>query len=248
MPLASLILLFAANAIAGFIDSIAGGGGLITVPALSVILGPGVTAIATNKVAATAASLAALLVYMKNGHVRIRANLNFAAVVGASAWLGSLAAPLFPPSVFKWLLIFACPVITYVVWRKDFWTRETLEHPHAASPYKLLLAGFGCGFYDGIAGPGGGTLMFLSLLLYGRLPVIAALGTAKLANLSSASVSLASYANQGLVNWELGWVAAVAIVVGAIAGAELASRRAAPAARVALIFVSALLLLRLLTM
>lgn len=254
MSQSTWLLLLAAGAIAGFIDSIAGGGGLITVPSLSVVMGPGVPAIATNKIAGTAASFAALLVYIKNGHVNLRGNRRFALIVALSSGLGSIAAPFFPPMFFKWFLIVACPLIIYVVWRKDIWVQHTLERkPILDSALlnhrnALWLAGFACGFYDGIAGPGGGTLMFLSLFMFGRLPLVAALGTSKLANFASASVSLASYSSQGLVRWDVGLVLGGAIMIGAFIGAELASRRAAPAARIALLVVSSLLLLRLLTM
>jgi uncharacterized protein len=243
--LTTTLLLLAAGLIAGLIDSIAGGGGLITVPSFVLVLGPGVTAIATNKIAGVASAGVALLIYMKNGHVTLRGQAVFALLVGIGAWLGSVLAPLFPPLAFKYLLFVICPLILFVVWRKDLWVKERSLLPVAH--WRLWIAGFFCGLYDGIAGPGGGTLMFLSLLFFGRMPLLGAMGTAKLANLTSAGVSLVSYASQGLVQWRTGAVVGASIAVGAVIGAEFGNRRAVTAVRLALTIVVTLLLVRLAT-
>lgn len=257
------LLLAAAGILAGFVDSIAGGGGLITVPIFSLVLGPGATAIGTNKIVAVCASLVALLVYLRGGHVSLRGNLIFALIVGASASLGAFLAPFLPGSVHRWILIVIGPVILWIVYRKDLWIQKEIElDQHEGRPLvrpsglrpaglmnrqSLLLwgAGFVCGFYDGIAGPGGGTLMFLSLLLVARIPLLNAMATAKVANLASAFVSLCSYTATGHVRWETGWPMALGISFGAFAGASLATRRAAPLARAALLIVASILLFRL---
>ena len=87
-----------------------------------------------------------------------------------------------------------------------------------------LLASFGAGFYDGVAGPGGGTMMFLSLFLIGGMPAAIAMGTGKLANLGSALTSLGTYGAQGEVAWLLGTLVAVPIALGAWTGAKFATR------------------------
>jgi uncharacterized membrane protein YfcA len=102
-----------------------------------------------------------------------------------------------------------------------------------------------CGFYDGIAGPGGGTLMFLSLLIFARVPLLPAMATAKIANLASASVALSSFSITGNVVWKMGLITAVGMAIGATTGARLATRRAAPVARVALAIVATGLVLKL---
>src|SRR4051812_41236315 len=92
-------LLFA-GLIAGFIDAIAGGGGLITLPAISLVVGAGVTAVGTNKIAGAAAALIALLVYARHGHVDWKNSLVFAAMAGLGALVGSRLAPLIPQAAF----------------------------------------------------------------------------------------------------------------------------------------------------
>ncbi len=251
MDHALALLLVATGLIAGLIDSIAGGGGLITVPLLSIVIGPGATAIGTNKVAAVASSLAALLIYFRNGHVSIRGNRRFALIVGLTAGFGALSSPLIPPETHRWLLIVVCPLLLFVVIRKDLWLNKPQREKNASSdkPQQWIfwMAGAACGFYDGIAGPGGGTLMFLSLFLLARLPILAAMATAKVANLASASVSLAAFASTDHVVWPKGMVVAIGISVGALIGAGFASKNAAVFARFALVVVASLLLLRLIS-
>jgi uncharacterized protein len=247
------IILAAAGLIAGFIDSIVGGGGLISVPLLSILVGPGALAIGTNKVAAVCATGFALFIYMRGGHVAFRGNLIFALLTGVGAGFGALFAPMIPPSLYKWILLLIGPATLWVVFRKDIWVRHEIEQApgNPTSPPLTLLwsAGFACGFYDGIAGPGGGTLMFLSLFLVAKIPLLAAMATAKLANLASASVSLATFAATGHVLWGKGAWLAVGISLGAIVGALIVTRHptrhAAPLARAALAILAVILLGRL---
>ena len=244
-------LLLLSGLLAGFIDSIAGGGGLITLPTFSLILGAGPHAIGTNKIAGTVAALVALLVYIRGGHMDWRKSLAFAAWVSLGSFIGSRLSPLLPVAAFKYFLFITCPIILWVVFRKDFWVaRELAVHEHStrwtnALSAPLILAGLGCGFYDGIWGPGGGTFMFLSLLFIARLPLFPALAAAKLANTVSAGTSLASYAWQGFVHWREGLILSSAIAVGAFIGAKQASKGGSKTVRVVLVFVVAILMFRL---
>jgi uncharacterized membrane protein YfcA len=230
------VLLAAAGIVAGFVDSIAGGGGLITLPSISLVLGPGATAIGTNKICGFAAAAVALFVYARGGHFDWRRGAAFTAAVGVGAILGSRIAPRLPPEIFPWFLAVTCPVILYIVWRKDLWIAR---EDHHASPSgaatgwwqptvfpTVLLAGLACGFYDGLWGPGGGTFMFLSLLFAARMPLLGALAASKLANAVSALAALGSYALQGHVHVREGALVAAGAVVGGFVGARLASARA----------------------
>ena len=240
------VALFLAGLLAGVVDSIAGGGGLITVPIFTLLLGPGSLAIGTNKIVAVVATGVALLVYLRLGHVRLKGKLGFFLCVGLSSALGAFASTLVPPQVYRWFIVAIVPLILFVILRKDLWVKEAATEDHSrVDRGALWLAGIACGFYDGIAGPGGGTLMFLSLFILAKFPLLRAMATAKVANLASASVSLASFAYTGNVLWNKGVVMAAGIGVGAFLGATLASRNAAKWARVALAVVSILLMVRL---
>ena len=245
----SELLLVAIGLIAGSIDSIAGGGGLITVPVLSLIVGPGALAIGTNKIAAVASTLSALLIYLKNGHVSLRGNRTFAMASGIGAILGAHLSPRVPPETYRIALILILPVMLWVVFRKDLWIRNEVAHESHKWPHRLRwrfwALGFACGFYDGIAGPGGGTLMFISLFLVARIPLLSAMATAKVANLASASLSLATFVGSGHVAWSFGLWIGLGMVIGAAVGASLANRRAASVARFALLILAGVLTVRL---
>lgn len=240
--------------VAGFIDSIVGGGGLITVPLFLLVLGPNASAIGTNKVAAVAAQLAAFVVYFQNQQVDRTSGRAVFVITATGAIFGALLAPRLPPEFFKWFLLVVTPAVIALVFTKSIWLRAPDNPP---KPRLALLGSFGAGFYDGVAGPGGGTMMFLSLFLIGGMPAALAMGTGKLANLGSALTSLVTYGLQGEVRWILGALVAVPIATGAWLGAKFATRlregesleaRARDVSRAALVVVSLLLLVRWITL
>jgi uncharacterized membrane protein YfcA len=244
------LLLFTAALLAGFIDAIAGGGGLILLPALSIVVGAGPSAIGTNKPAALAMAAIALIVYARRGHLNLRVSAAFAVTLAIGALVGSRLALLIPLAVFPWLLVVACPLLLYVVWQKELWVPRDADHPAGMPrPFapSVLVSGLACGIYDGVFGPGAGTFMFLSLLFFAHLPLLSALAAAKLANSTSATVALASYAESGHVYWRLGAIAAVGALVGGYLGAKQASVRAAKIVRPTLVVVVVLLVLRIVT-
>lgn len=232
--------------LSGFIDSIAGGGGLIALPAMSLVVGPGVEAIGTNKIASLAGALIAFLVYLRKGHVDWKASVSFTVAVSFGALVGAIIAQWIPKSVFPWLLLITCPLILALVWKRDLWTSRAL-HPGSASVVAVILAGLATGFYDGVWGPGGGTLMFLALLFFARLPLLTALAASKLANTVAAIVGLTTYGIAGHVHFHLGLMLASGMTVGGFFGASLASTNATRVVRPALLVIVALLMIRVIT-
>jgi len=243
------VFIFGAALLAGFIDAIAGGGGLILLPALSLIVGAGPSAIGTNKPAAVAMAAIALVVYARRGHLNWKLSGMFALMLAIGALAGSRLALLIPLAAFPWLLAVTCPILLYVVWQKELWQPRDTVPDQAPRPYApaVLVSGVVCGIYDGAFGPGAGTFMFLSLLFIAHLPLLTSLAAAKLANTSSAVIALASYAESGNVHWRLGVIAAAGAVVGAYFGARQASEKAARIVRPALVVVVVLLILRIVT-
>lgn len=232
--------------LAGFIDSIAGGGGLITVPAISVIVGEGVAAIATNKIFGVASSVAALIVYWMHGHVRLRKSLIFVGAISFGSVAGAKAGTYLTPEIFRWMIAVVFPVMLILILKRDILTRDRSAVAKDVSPFLLIGLGLFCGFYDGCFGPGGGTLMFLSLAVVARMPMLEALASSKLANSLSAFASLTSYAIDGHVRWREGLPFAICIVVGALIGSRLASTKTKAVIKPVLIIVVALLLIKIL--
>ncbi|MBI2521748.1 MAG: sulfite exporter TauE/SafE family protein [Bdellovibrio sp.] len=237
------LILFFAGLVAGFIDSIAGGGGLITLPVLSLYLLPGPHSIGTNKIVGTVGALTALIIYSRKGHLQIGKGLRFVLLVGTGSFLGSSSAPYLPIHYFKILLIILCPLLLLLVWHKDKFIREDVEYK--VSPFIFILTGVFCGFYDGFFGPAGGTFMLLGLLYAVKLPLFAALAISKLANTLSAGVALATYSTGGFVHWKTGLIMMAGMAPGAFFGAHIASKKADKIVKPVLTFIVCLLLLKL---
>lgn len=239
--------LFLAGLVTGLIDSIAGGGGLISLPSLGLVLGLGPHAIGTNKIVGTAAALVAWIVYARRGHFQFGKSFVFATAIGCGAWMGSRCSPLVPQSWFKIFLMVSCPLLLWVVWRKDLWVENAIEtkRPAWVAPLLVVISGLSVGFYDGIWGPGGGTFMFLSLLFFVKMPLLPALAASKFANTISAGTSLISYAQQGYVHPLEGLIMATSVIIGAYLGATLATQQASRLVRPVLALVAVLLALKL---
>lgn len=235
------MLLMFSGWVAGCIDSIAGGGGLITLPTLTGFLEPGPHSIGTNKIVGFTGALIAFLVYLRKQPLQLKRGAAYVGMVGLGALLGSMCSPFFPKLYFRYLLIAACPLVLWVIWNKQTFMSE-LKDPPGNRFLSLLASGLAVGFYDGFFGPGGGTFMLLSLLMSARLPLFEALLFSKLANTASAGVSLVSYGFQGYVHPKVGITMAVGMTLGGYMGASLASRKAEKVVRPVLALVVAGLL------
>ncbi len=243
MSIFNELLLAFSGLIAGLIDSIAGGGGLITLPVLTSIVGPGAHAVGTNKIVGTLGALIAFLVYLRKQKFNLKKSILFVIAVGVGSALGSLVTPILPVVYFRYLLVVACPLILILIWNKNIFIQEVKDHA-ARSKWVLMLAGLLVGFYDGFFGPGGGTFMLLGLLWGVKLPLFEALLLSKFANTVSAGTALVSYGVQGFVHAKEGLIMALGMVLGCYVGARFASSRAERLVRPVLAFVVLLLLVR----
>ena len=238
------ILLSLMGLLTGLIDSIVGGGGLISLPTLSIAIGPGAHAIGTNKIVGSTGALIALIVYARKGHLRWKEGLSFCIVCAIGSFFGSSLAPHVSKEFFRYLMLVMCPVILYIVWQRDkfFKEQENFVKPH----YSLFfLSAIASGFYDGFFGPGGGTFMFLGLFLGTGYPLLASIAISKMANTFSATTALITYAHNGYVHWKEGLIMASGMVVGSYIGASFASKNITKIIRPMLTLVVVLLMVKL---
>lgn len=239
----SFLLLFF-GLITGLIGSVVGGGGLISLPFLSWAIAPGPEAIGTNKIVGTVGAFIALVVYARKGHLLVRAGLLFCLVCATGSFVGSSVTPHVPKEYFKYIILFVCPIILYIVFHPEKFFTERSHHkkPHWSI---FLLAAFFSGFYDGFIGPGGGTFMFLSLYLGTGFPILTAIAISKLANTFSAFTALVTYAHNGYVHWKAGGIMAIGMAIGSFLGATYTSKDAVKIVRPALMIVVLLLITKL---
>jgi uncharacterized membrane protein YfcA len=222
VSLATLGLLAAGSFIAGFVDAIAGGGGLITVPALLAAGLPPHTALATNKgQAAFGAISSATSFWAKNGVDRRRAPIGFLFGI-AGALVGAGTVLLVPPGPLKPIVIVLLVAAAIVVlWPKK---RRDIE-PHAVSIWATAPIALGMGFYDGFFGPGTGSLLIVAFVLVYGDALTRASGNAKIVNLASNLGALALFTIRGAVLYRVALPMAAANALGAFAGAHVAMKR-----------------------
>lgn len=217
-----VVLVLAAVAFtAGFIDAIAGGGGLLTIPALMMAGLPGHLVLGTNKLAATFGSATATVTFYRRklfNPAQWKPAL-IATAIGSA--IGALIADALPAEWINQMLpavVFACGL--YLLFGK------TPEHPkHDDIPIRQgrqWPQGLGLGFYDGVAGPGTGAFWTVSTLLLYPLELVRASGVARTMNFVSNGMALAVFAIHGHVAWVLGIAMGLALMLGAFFGARTA--------------------------
>ncbi len=214
---------------AGFIDSIAGGGGLISLPAFLSLGIPPHYVLGTNKLSSACGTSFATFRYLRHGSVDPRVALF--SVVGAliGSPIGARIALIVDERFLKILLIVLLPVIAvFVLMRKDFGSSDRSGKWSAAKLSALsALIGLTIGTYDGFFGPGTGTFLALAFTGILGLPLVRASGNAKIVNLSSNVGALATFLLNGKVILTVGAVAAVFNIAGNWIGSGLAIKNGA---------------------
>lgn len=240
-----LSLLFIAAFLAGFVDAIAGGGGLITVPAMLLAGFSPIETLGTNKLQSLFGSGSATLAYARGGHVELRSQLPMALMSAIGAALGAMLTTFVPGDVLKALMPVLLVVIAlYFLLRPNL---GDLDRHRRMTPFLFGLTLVPLiGFYDGIFGPGTGSffmLAFVTLLGYGLLKATA---HTKMLNFASNIGAFAVFALSGVIHWKAGLVMGAGQFLGAQAGSRLAMRSGARIIRPLLVIGCVALALRLL--
>ena len=220
---------------AGFVDSIAGGGGLITLPALLLCGLPPHMILGTNKFSTTLGTLAAFFSYLRSGLVE----KSIVPVGFMSAFLGGAAGSGL--ALLGKVLLFMLPMGIAISLMTGFGKKERPLEKKALG-LKVFLIGFPIGIYDGFFGPGTGSFMIIALNLVLGLGLVRASVTTKVMNLASNAGALCSFAAGGVVLYALAIPCALANIAGNLCGAHLAVRVGARAVRVFLYIALCLLL------
>ncbi|MCA9783469.1 MAG: TSUP family transporter [Calditrichaeota bacterium] len=239
-----LLLLFGTGLLAGFTDSIAGGGGLLTVPVLLAAGLPPQVALATNKLQSSFGSVTASTVYLRKGVVSFKGlrPAILLVILGASA--GTLLVQRLDGSLLRsmipWLLL---AVFLFFLFRPRL---GLVESRSRLSLYPLLLV-FAplLGFYDGFLGPGTGSFWTFALVLLGGLELRRATGLTKVLNMTSNLVALFWFLLGGQVWFAGGLVMGAGQLLGARLGAGLVVRRGAGFVRPVFLVVVFLTLIKL---
>lgn len=243
-----LILLLAAALFAGFVDAVAGGGGLIQVPALLMALPAELpaTVFGTNKLASIFGTGNAALRYARRIAMPWRIALPAAAVAFLFSFAGAAAVAWLPKAVVRPLVLgLLILVMVYTVVRPDFGALSGPRLEAGVERRRALLVGAVSGFYDGFFGPGAGSFLIFAFVRFFGLDFLHASSAAKVVNFATNAAALAYFVPSGHVLWITGLAMAVMNVAGAQFGARLALSRGSGFIRGVFIAAACLLIARL---
>jgi uncharacterized membrane protein YfcA len=239
------LLLILAAFLAGFVDAIAGGGGLITVPALLLAGANPVEALATNKLQGTFGSATASIAYARAGQVHLRSQAAMALVSGLAGAAGALLAHLVPAEALRIIMpIVLVAVALFFALKPGLSDQDRVQRlsPAAFTFTAVPLIGA----YDGFFGPGTGSFYMLGFVMLAGFGVLKATAHTKLLNFASNLGSLLVFIFSGATWWMIGLAMALAQVAGAALGARLAMRIGARLIKPLLVVTSTAMAARLL--
>jgi uncharacterized protein len=244
LPLTSVLLLMLVALAAGFIDSIAGGGGLLTMPAMLIAGLPQVDTLATNKLQSSFGSFSATWTFARAGRIDFRRSASWIGFTFFGAMAGAMAASALPVDALKIVLpVLLIAVALFFLFSpklKDEDVRARLS-PMAFGP----LIGMTIGFYDGVFGPGTGSFFMIGFVLLLGFGILKATAHTKLLNFTSNIAALLIFFYGGHVNIPLGIAMGLGQFVGARLGAGVAIRSGIALIRPMLVAVSLIMVFKL---
>lgn len=230
---------------AGLVDAVAGGGGLIQLPAMLIALPKTevVSILGTNKVMAIFGTSASATNYLRK--IKIKKEILFA--MSIPAFLGSaggaLLASHIPAKSLRPVVVLLLILVFIYTWKKpELGKIENLRHTHRKN--YLIGAGSGLviGFYDGLIGPGTGSFLILALVALMGYAFLSASAIAKVVNIATNLGAIVIFGLHGVVMWKLGLTLAVANVAGGVIGSHLAIKNGSSFVRKVFLFITFILI------
>lgn len=243
-----LALLCAAGLLAGWVDAVVGGGGLVQLPAL--VLGlPGASPaqlLATNKLASICGTSVSAVTYYR----RVRPDLRTALPMAAAAYVGSVAGAFvglrIPKAAFNPIVLALLLVVgAYTLLRPDLGSVTVLRHAGTRHTSYAVLVGLVIGAYDGALGPGTGSFLVFALVGWLGYAFLQASAKAKIANFATNLGALTVFVPHGQVLWATGLAVGAANLLGGYLGARTAVRFGSGFVRVVFVVVVSSFVVRL---
>ncbi|MGF0538317.1 TSUP family transporter [Agrobacterium sp. ES01] len=222
----TVLLLFAAALAAGFVDSIAGGGGLITIPAMLIAGIPPLETLGTNKLQGQFGAASATIAYARKGHVDLKAQLPMALAATIGGGVGAGLATIMPGDVLKLLMPFLLIAVAVYFALKPNLSDVDSHRRMAAFAFGVTVVPL-IGLYDGLFGPGTGSFFMLSFVSLAGFGMLKATAHTKLLNLGSNVGAFIVFIFSGAILWKIGLIMGVGQIIGAQIGSRLAMRNGA---------------------
>lgn len=234
--------------LAGLIDAIGGGGGLISLPAYLIAGLPPHMAIATNKLSSSCGTTLATARFIRNGLVNFKLAVPsvITAIIGSS--IGAHLSLIVPEKIMLYLLIAVLPLSTFIVLNKKLFHDNENETIVLDKKTYLTatISAFIIGMYDGFYGPGTGTFLIIAFTVFAKLGIKTANAQAKVINLTTNITALVVFLFNGQALIFLGIAGAICNMAGGYIGAGMVMRSGAKIVRPSILFVLFLLLLKVL--
>ncbi len=233
--------------LAGIVDSIAGGGGLLTVPAYMAAGLPPHYVLGTNKFSSSFGTLISTLRYLKHGMIDVRIALFSAVFALIGSFAGSRTVLILDPGFLRYILLVMLPVVTvlYLMNRKLGHENHSGTITRKRRILLAILAGFIVGFYDGFFGPGTGSFLILFYTVMLKYDFITANANTKVVNLSSNVAALISFLIAGKVLFYVGLPAVFVGILGNVVGSSFVIRKGGKIIRPVFIAVLVLLFIKI---
>ena len=249
---AILAFLVVAAALAGWVDAVSGGGGLVQLPALLIGLpgAPPATVLGTNKLSSIVGTTAAAITYRRAAVTDVATAVPMAVAAFLGSAVGAVVATHLPGTFFRPLaLVLLLVVGTWTLVRPALGEGQDLRwhgtDAHARHGVAAVAMGATIGLYDGVFGPGTGTFLVFGLVVLLGYSFLNASAIAKIVNVSTNLAALIVFAAGGHVLWALGLTMGAANLAGGVVGARTAVRRGSGFVRVVFLVVVAALLVKL---
>lgn len=231
----------------GLIDAVAGGGGLITLPAYLLAGLPPHTAAGTNKFGNMWGTMLTAYRFLKRGDVHFPSAIwgGIGALIGA--WIGAKLNLIMPEQYLYYIMLAIVPVMAiFLLLKKDFGNENQSDQFSVMKLCVLVgVISLAVGAYDGFFGPGAGTFLMLAYTGICKFDLLTASGNTKVANSASNIASLITFAMAGEVMWAVAIPAAISGILGGYVGSSLALKSGAKIIRPMFFVVMALLVGRL---
>ena len=241
------VLLAGAAFLAGFVDAVVGGGGLIQLPALLMVPGLSpVLAVATSKIGSISGTVTSAITYYRRLQPDLRVALPMAVLAFVGSYGGAIVAKLLPANVFTPIILVALVVVLlFTIFRPQIGSGMGEKLRMRTVLMRCLPFGALVGFYDGVIGPGTGSFLVLGMAAFAHFTLLEASASAKIINTATNLGALAFFIPQGLVVWPVAILIGVANMLGGYVGARTAVKLGNGFVRTVLIVVVTALIVKL---
>lgn len=247
LPFTDIVLASLAAFLAGFVDSIVGGGGLVQVPALFILFPqfPVPAVIGTNRFASVMGTSVAAVQYARSVPIPWRTVLVAGIGAAVMSFLGAKISSLLPASTLKpIILVLMASIALYTYRRKDLGQENVLRYDAAMLLLVSFVIGAATGFYNGFVGPGTGSLLVFGFVSIAGYSFLNASAMSKVVNVIADASSLMFFVNGGYVRYEIALPMMVCNMAGSFLGSRMAILRGSGFVRVVFLAIVAALMLR----